>query len=372
MKSADQDPGNTSKINDSEKWMCRALDLALRGNCTLINPRVGAVIVHDNRIIGEGYHAEFGGPHAEVVALSNVTPADQHLLRESTIYVSLEPCAHYGQTPPCVDRLIESGIPNVIISCIDPNPQVAGKGIERLKMAGVNVETGIMEKQGTAVLMPYLVQMKWKRPYVIIKYAQTQNGYIGQRGSTLKITGLEADTIAHLWRSEVDAILIGRTTADEDDPRLTTRLVMGRNPIRMVIDLEQKLKRTCKVFDDAAPTIRIINDKKGVPTQSNRFKEYLLGTEIAHQNFEMPIESERSLWAQVLGQSYQLGIGVLMVEGGAYTIQSLLESGHWDELRRFVAPINAGNVVAPAISIAANRIIEVGKDKLEIFYNSEM
>lgn len=372
MKSADQNHERISKIEDSERWMGRALDLALRGKRTLTNPRVGAVIVYDNRVIGEGYHALFGGPHAEVAALSNVTSSDQHLLKESTIYVTLEPCAHYGKTPPCVDRIIESGIQNVIISCLDPNPLVAGKGIEKLKMAGLNVKTGIMEKRGTEVLKPYLIQLKWRRPYVIIKYAQTQNGFIGQRDSRLKITGLDANTLTHLWRTEVDAMLIGRRTAVLDNPTLTSRLVVGRNPVRMVIDLEQKLKSTLKVFDQSAPTIRIINDKKGLPSQSNQLKDYLLGAEIPHEIFDMPIDSKKSLWEQILKQSYQLGIGVLMVEGGTSTIQSLLESGHWDELRRFVAPLNAGNVAAPALSIAANRCIEVGNDKLEIFYNSHM
>lgn len=263
---------------DDEKYMRRCLQLAQNGRQNAKpNPMVGAVIVSsDGRIIGEGYHVRCGEGHAEVNAFASVKPEDEPLLAEATVYVSLEPCSHYGKTPPCADLIIKKGVKRVVVGCVDPFAEVQGRGIRRLRDAGIEVEVGVLEKECEALNRRFFTFHREHRPYIILKWAQTANGFIDDHFKPVQISNDFTKMLSHKLRAEEDAILVGRVTEERDHPQLTVREWSGSNPKRLVIDRAHPLN---------------------------------LESLYAHQ------------------------IQSLIVEGGSKTLQSFLDKGLWDELR---------------------------------------
>ncbi len=302
------------------KFMGRCLDLARSGvGLVAPNPVVGCVIVHNGKIIGEGFHREYGGWHAEVHAVASVgNPA---LLKESIMYVSLEPCSHTGKTPPCADLIIEKKIPHVIVGTPDPFPGVSGKGIARLRDAGVFTEVGILEKECRELNKRFFTFHEKKRPYVILKWAQTSDGYIGTErnpedyGHPVWISSLLARRLVHKTRTQEAAILAGSRTALMDNPTLTARSWSGNNPLRIVIDRTNSLPRSLTLFDHRQMTL--------VVTENAMADEINICCET--------IDFGKNVPEQILQVLYKRKIQSLIVEGGAFTLQSFIDSGLWDE-----------------------------------------
>ena len=236
-------------------FMQRALDLAERGKGTVRpNPLVGCVLVHEGNIIGEGYHEQYGGPHAEVNAIASVT--DPNLLTDATAYVSLEPCSHWGKTPPCANLLVEKGIKSVVVATLDPNPLVAGKGVKLLEEAGISVQVGLLEQEARWQNRRFFCQQEKHRPYLILKWAQTQDGFIARENFDSKwISGTQSRQLVHQWRAEEQAILVGKNTALHDNPRLNVRDWTGSDPIRVVLDSKLELPAELHLFDQKIPTL---------------------------------------------------------------------------------------------------------------------
>lgn len=303
--------------------MQRCIELAKLGAGNVApNPLVGAVLVYGERVIGEGYHMQYGQAHAEVNCIKNVSAADKELIAESDMYVSLEPCAHFGKTPPCADLLIRHNIKKVFVGCRDPFEAVNGKGIEKLRAAGVEVIVGILEKECIELNQAFFTFHTKKRPYIILKWAQSADNFIGgsrQQDVTQRvfITNDITNRMVHKWRSETAAILVGTETALKDDPSLTTRLWKGNNPVRIVIDRSLRLPGTLKLFDRSVPTI-VFNDLK-----SSGEKELMY-----YKN-----DSTGNGLQTVCDVLYQENINSLMVEGGAKLLQSFIVAGLWDEAR---------------------------------------
>lgn len=305
-------------MNDDEKYMDRCIQLAKLGaGSAAPNPMVGAVLIFENKIIGEGYHQKYGEAHAEVNCINNVDEKDKLLIEKSTLYVSLEPCAHHGKTPPCADLIIENKIKKVVIGCQDIYKEVAGKGIEKLQNAGVEVITGILEKECKDLNKRFFTFHQKQRPYIILKWAQSVNGKIGSNtNQRILISNDYSNRVVHKWRSEEAAILIGTNTALIDNPLLTTRFWNGNNPVRIVIDKELKLPLTARLFSKETNTF-VFNFLK------NSIEENL--------NF-VKIDSEKPL-QEMLHSLYQLNIQSILVEGGAKTLQSFIDADFWDEAR---------------------------------------
>jgi len=304
-------------VNNDEKYMSRCIQLAKLGEGNVApNPMVGAVLVFENKIIGEGYHQKFGEAHAEVNCINSVDEKSKSLIGKSTIYVSLEPCAHHGKTPPCTDLIIKNKIKKVVIGSQDIYKEVAGKGIEKLRNAGVEVITGILENECHDLNKRFFTFHQKQRPYVILKWAQSANGKIGSDNERIFISNDHSNRIAHKWRSEEAAILVGTNTALKDDPSLTTRLWKGKNPVRIVIDKELKLPLSLKIFDDEAPTT-IYNCKKNSSEKNLHF-----------------IKLDNPFFLkEMLHSLYENNIQSILVEGGAKTLQSFIDTGLWDEAR---------------------------------------
>lgn len=302
-----------------ETYMQRCLQLASLGAGNVApNPMVGAVLVHDNVIIGEGYHQQYGQPHAEVNCINNVSEQNRHLISKSTLYVSLEPCVHFGKTPPCADLIIAKKIPTVVIGCKDNYEEVNGKGIEKLLAAGVEVITGVSENEAKELNKRFFTFFKNKRPYIILKWAQTKDGFIADADSSrLLISNEFTNRLVHKWRSEEVAIMVGTYTAMHDNPSLTVRLVEGKNPVRIVIDNDLKLPPSLHLFDGAVPTIVF-----------NKVKQETNG---AVQFYKIE-ESENDI-KQMLSVLFQLKIQSVLIEGGATLHQSFINTGCWDEAR---------------------------------------
>ncbi len=299
--------------------MQRCLDLALLGAGSVApNPMVGAVLVYKDHIIGEGFHERYGEAHAEVNCLRAVSEADKHLIKSSVLYVSLEPCAHFGKTPPCSQLIIDQQIPKVVIACRDPFEKVNGKGIEMLRDAGVEVELGLLEEEAILLNKRFFVFHQQKRPYVILKWAETADQTIDSLGSErLMISNEYSNRLVHRWRSEEAGILIGTNTAAKDNPSLTNRLWKGKNPTRLVIDKTLRLDKTLHLFNKNALTV-VFNERIN-ETQGNI---------IYYQ-----LDFKRELINQILGACYELQIQSVIVEGGSILLQSFIDKGFWDEAR---------------------------------------
>jgi diaminohydroxyphosphoribosylaminopyrimidine deaminase/5-amino-6-(5-phosphoribosylamino)uracil reductase len=299
--------------------MHRCFELAQKGAGNVApNPMVGAVLLYKNEIIGEGYHAQYGLAHAEVNCINNVPDEKKQFISASTLYVSLEPCAHYGKTPACADFIIAHKIPSVVIGCKDSFNKVDGKGIEKLKAAGVEVTCGILQAEATELNKRFFTFNTKKRPYIILKWAQTANGVTGVTGNNrLIISNSVTNRLVHKWRSEEAAILVGTHTALKDNPSLTTRLVTGNNPVRLVIDKQLILPASLQLFDNAAPTI-IFNYKKNEERGKLRFYK---------------IEQAGNILPQIMQALYTNNLQSVIVEGGAALLQSFIDSNLWDEAR---------------------------------------
>jgi diaminohydroxyphosphoribosylaminopyrimidine deaminase/5-amino-6-(5-phosphoribosylamino)uracil reductase len=278
---------------------------------------VGAVLVHGDRIIGEGYHQIYGMAHAEVNCIASVQAEDRPLIRESTMYVSLEPCAHFGKTPPCADLIIREGIPRVVVGCRDPFPQVDGKGIEKLRDAGVEVMVGVLEQECLELNRRFFSFHTKHRPYIVLKWAQSINGKIGGNGERILISNDYTNRLVHKWRSEEASIMVGTNTALMDDPSLTVRLWKGVNPVRLVVDRDLRLPQGLRLFDGGVRTI-IFNEQ--VHEQRGNVEYYQLA-------------ADSNLVHQVAVALYQLKITSVLVEGGAALLQSFIDAGYWDEAR---------------------------------------
>ena len=299
--------------------MHRCLELAsLAAGYTAPNPMVGAVLVHNDVIIGEGYHKVYGGPHAEVNCIDSVPPERQHLIKDADMYVSLEPCAHHGKTPPCADLIIRHNIRKVYIGCRDPFAEVDGRGIGKLQSAGVETFTGILENECQQLNKRFFTFHTQKRPYVVLKWAQTADGMIGLEGKErLHITGDVANRFVHKWRSEEASIMVGTNTAQKDDPQLTNRLWSGRSPTRIVIDLDLRLPKSLHLFDGSTATL-VFNSKKHGRDNNIDYYQIERGSGIIHR---------------VLHALHELNLTSVFIEGGAQLLQSFIDEGRWDEAR---------------------------------------
>jgi diaminohydroxyphosphoribosylaminopyrimidine deaminase/5-amino-6-(5-phosphoribosylamino)uracil reductase len=278
---------------------------------------VGALLVYENKIIGEGYHQKYGQPHAEVNCIKSVIAENKSLINGSTLYVSLEPCSHFGKTPPCSDLIIENKIKKVVIGSKDVFKEVAGKGIQRLKDAGIEVTTGILEKECIDLNKRFFTFHQKYRPHIILKWAQSVNGKMGTKdGNRILISNDYSNRLVHKWRSEEAAILIGTNTALQDDPSLTTRLWQGKNPVRIIIDKQLLLPASLKVFKNGINTI-VYNLAK------NLTEEGLVFIKLEKENFT----------DQLLHSLFEMNIQSILVEGGPITLQSFIDTDLWDEAR---------------------------------------
>ena len=326
--------------------MARCLQLARCGSAEAApNPMVGAVIVYKDKIIGEGYHRQCGGPHAEVNAIAAVK--DEQLLCESTMYVSLEPCAHYGKTPPCADLIVEKRIPRVVIGCRDSFDQVDGKGIQKLRNAGVEVTVGVLEEQCLELNRAFFTYHGKKRPYVMLKWAQSEDGYMDllreeeAAYTPVRFSTDETAMRVHRLRALSDAILVGRRTAALDNPSLTTRLWPGKNPVRLVIDRKGVLDSKLRLFDGTVKTVV--------------FTEVFMDFRGADNVEQVTLDFTRSVVGQIIDYLYQNKCQRLLVEGGAHTLQSFIDAGLWDEAYIEVASIAlGGGVEVPSIKNGRN------------------
>lgn len=309
-------------VSNEGLYMKRALELAEIGRGYVSpNPTVGCVIVHHGKIIGEGCHRHFGAAHAEVEAVRSVK--DPHLLPESTLYVTLEPCAHHGKTPPCADFIIAAGIRNVIVGTIDPNPLTAGKGIERLRQAGVPVTVPYLEKDCLERNKRFFTNQQLQRPYIILKWAQTTDGFIADEKKQSKwISNELSRIIVHRMRAREDAVMVGTGTALVDNPRLNVRDVSGKNPLRVVIDLKNHLPDHLHLFDKTQPTVCY--------TRTRSFKE---------ENLDyVQLTNNETLLSEILTDLYKRGVGSILVEGGNVLLNTFFQENLWDEAFLFTSP----------------------------------
>ncbi|MCF2582420.1 bifunctional diaminohydroxyphosphoribosylaminopyrimidine deaminase/5-amino-6-(5-phosphoribosylamino)uracil reductase RibD [Bacteroides caecigallinarum] len=305
-------------MTTDEKYIRRCIELASNGLCNAApNPMVGAVIVHNGKIIGEGYHARCGEGHAEVNAIRSVK--DESLLKESTIYVSLEPCSHYGKTPPCADLIISKGIPRVVVGCIDPFSQVSGRGIKKLGDAGIDVTVGVLEDECKNLIRRFVTFNTQKRPYITLKWAESADEFIDinrKNGSPVVLSTPITSMYVHKQRAEHKAILVGRKTALLDNPSLTTRNWYGANPLRLVIDRTLSLPSNLKLFDHTTPTLVFTEKEKAV-----------------EENLEyITLDFSKDILPQILTVLYERKIQSLLVEGGTTLLQSFIDTELWDEI----------------------------------------
>jgi diaminohydroxyphosphoribosylaminopyrimidine deaminase / 5-amino-6-(5-phosphoribosylamino)uracil reductase len=340
-----------------DQYMLRALQLAgLGAGMVSPNPMVGAVLVYQDRVIGEGWHERYGGPHAEVNCLRNVADADRIYIRESTLYVTLEPCHHHGKTPPCVDLVLREKIPHVVIAHTDPNPLTAGRSVARLRAAGVQLEVGMCVEAAQALNRTFIHWITTGKPYVILKWAQTPDQKMGSTTSgRLQISTPITQRLVHQWRSQTDAILVGKRTAQIDDPRLDLRYATVQKPyLRIVLCSAADLSADVHLLDDSQPT-------------------WLFGSELGDRGWE---QTENLPKAEMEIESLLTRLAahqkaILFVEGGGDTIGRFVESGHWNEIRRITGTTTYPNadVLAPDLPTAA-RLIErftLSSDTIEVF-----
>ncbi len=302
---------------DHSKYMKRAIELAQLGTKEVKgNPKVGSVLVHESRIIGEGYHMKYGEGHAEVNCIQSVKKEDQFLIPDSRIYVTLEPCHHVGKTPPCVDLIIKNNIKEIIIGTVDPNPKVAGQSIAKLKSIGATVVENICNEECLELIRPFVKSMTQKLPWVKLKFAKSIHNYMAAESEPIWLSSSQSKLFVHNQRSDIDAIMIGTNTAQIDNPSLTTRLIKGDNPIRIVLDRQGILPTDLKVLSDGLPTIYVTNQTRALPDS----------VKILIHDFDQ----ENHLEA-LLSELYSLKIYSIIVEGGATLLKSFSKMNLWDE-----------------------------------------
>jgi len=344
-----------------EKYIKRCLELAKNGlGLTRPNPMVGCVIVYDDLIIGEGFTSPFGGNHAEVNAINAVS--DKSLLQQSTLYVSLEPCNHVGKTPPCSDLIVSYNIPKIVVGCVDPFEAVAGKGIEKLKKAGSEVIVGVLEDECMEINKRFFTFHNKKRPYIILKWAVTQDGFIApiekrKEKKPVWITNMYSRQLVHQWRAEEQAILVGTNTVIQDNPTLNVRNHVGENPLRLVLDRKLRIPENYNVLDANIKTVVFTERAKN---DSNKLNYYQL-------------DFSKNLAEQICEFLYNSEIQSVIIEGGTQTILTFIDSDLWDEARiftgnaRFTEGINAPNIYGVKVSTE-----KIKSDTLKILIPKEV
>ena len=346
----------------ASKFMNKCIALAKQGlGNTYPNPLVGCVVVHNKQVIGSGWHQKSGGPHAEVHAIRSVS--DHSLLSDSTLYVNLEPCSHHGKTPPCTDLIIQSGIRHVVVGMQDPFEKVNGRGIQVLRHAGLRVDIGIEVDACRELNKRFVTTIEKQRPYIILKWAETTDGFLAPKTKTTNepvwISNILSRTLAHQWRAEEQSILIGKQTALDDNPELTTRLQKGTSPVRLLIDPKEQVNRIAKLFNQ---------DQKVVVFTANKSR-----TE-GHIEY-VAIDFSANGLQQILSTLFQKGIQSIMVEGGSMTLQNFIDSGLWDEARVIVGQEKFGDgVSAPntsSFSAKPNTTTTLEGDVLKKWVNSQ-
>lgn len=354
------------KLTDKEDilFMQRCLQLANLGlGNTYPNPLVGAVIVKDRKIIGEGWHQKAGLPHAEVEAIRSVS--EKNLLKESTIYVNLEPCNHFGKTPPCTEAIIQNGIGRVVIATGDKNPEVSGKGVRRLRKNRIEVLEVVLQKEADLLNKRFFTFHQEHRPYIVLKWAENALGQIGSRDESLGSVAISSDIsrqLTHKWRSQEQAILIGKNTAIQDNPKLDTRLIEGKSPIRIILDPKEEISKSANVFRDKNYYLIV--------------HEEILNAEIKENKIYINFKNEDFI-ANLLGTLFEINIQSLLVEGGQKTLQQFLDSTLWDEARVFRS--NKNKDIPEAVfhpkfirgSSVFKNSQKIGSDWLHIFQNSK-
>lgn len=345
----------TSFNKKDELYIKRSFDLALLGNQKASpNPTVGAVIVYDEKIIGEGFHQQYGGPHAEVNAVNSIPASKQHLLKNSTIYISLEPCCIHGNTPPCTDLIIKHQIPKVFVASIDETVGVQGNSPKLLANEGIEVHTGILQEVGNEICKIRNTFVSQQRPYIILKYAQSEDQFIGKEDAQVWLTNPISKRLVHKWRSEVDAIMIGTNTAKIDNPQLTNRYYFGNSPLRIILDRNLQLSKELNVMNDSHPTLIIT--QQDPPEHSYKSTQFL----------QLPFDEY--LLDRLMNYLYQFKISSLLVEGGAKLLESFIETELWDEARVFTAPKTLKDgIKAPSIKAPIIQEKVILKDKLSIY-----
>lgn len=347
-------------VNIHEKYIERCIELAKNGlGTTYPNPMVGSVIVYDNKIIGEGWHKKSGEGHAEVNAINSVK--DKSLLKKATIYVSLEPCSHFGKTPPCCDLIIKNEIPNVVVGTVDPNIQVAGNGIKRLVEAGANVTVGILEKECVVLNKRFFTYHLKKRPYIILKWAESQDGFMAPEEKLEQkpvwITNTYSRQLVHKWRTEEQAILVGTQTVIDDNPKLDARDWKGNNPVRVVLDQNNRIPQTLHVFNNHTKTIIISKEKKNADQENCIFES---------------IDFKNNITLQIAEILYKHKIQSVIIEGGSQTLQTFIDDNLWDEARIFkgTAILKTGTA-APKITSRNLEKNHILNDELLKIYNHD-
>jgi diaminohydroxyphosphoribosylaminopyrimidine deaminase / 5-amino-6-(5-phosphoribosylamino)uracil reductase len=305
------------------------------------NPPVGAILVNNNRIIGQSYHKVFGGFHAEVNALMDVKDTDKHLIADSTLYVSLEPCNHRGKTPACTELILKNDIKKLVFGCYDPNPLMAGNSITFLKNNGVEVSGPVLESDCQDMIKEFRINILEKRPFIILKLAQSNDFFMGKTGSRIKISSHYSDIVSHQWRSQIDGILVGATTVRTDNPQLTTRFWPGKNPIRILLG-------------------------RFNPEDQNKFKAF--NSEAETRIFDLPFLENNNALRELMTELYRQKIGILMVEGGARTLESFYKEGLWDEARIITNTHLRLGIGIPAPTIIGRLINTLVLDKDIIHY----
>lgn len=340
--------------------MQRCLQLAAQGLGNVApNPMVGSVVVYKGNIIGEGYHQQYGQAHAEVNAINAVE--NKELLQQSTLYVNLEPCSHYGKTPPCADLIIKHRIPRVVIGSVDYHSVVNGRGIEKLIKAGTDVTVGVLEDECKELNKRFFTFHQKKRPYVILKWAQTKDGFVdvkrtsGNPQTPLKISNPESHKLVHRWRSQEQAIIVGTNTALLDNPQLTVREAQGKNPVRITIDKNVRIPQNYHLLDNTVQTLVFT----ATETTSSTNLEYI------------KIDFQKNILPQILKELYHRSIHSVIVEGGTTLLNSFIDKGLWDEARVFIAPQKIGDgVKAPTLNSIAASERNINEDALCLFRNT--
>ncbi|MDD4972537.1 MAG: bifunctional diaminohydroxyphosphoribosylaminopyrimidine deaminase/5-amino-6-(5-phosphoribosylamino)uracil reductase RibD [Paludibacter sp.] len=327
-------------LGDRDLYMSRCLQLAeLAGGHVAPNPMVGSVLVCDDKIIGEGYHRHFGEEHAEPNAIRSVK--DPALLKRATMYVSLEPCSHYGKTPPCADLIVLSKIPRVVIGTLDPNPKVSGRGVEILRKAGIEVIVGVLEDDCRELNKRFFIFQEQKRPYILLKWAQTQDGFIDRlrkdsSETPLLISNNITKQLTHRMRSENQAILVGANTVLLDNPSLTVRNWSGKSPIRIAIDRQGRIPQNFNLLDGSIPTI-VFTEKEQINRHNVEF---------------VNVDFDANCLKTILHKIYERNIHSVLIEGGASILNSFIEAGLWDEANIEVSQQRiATGVAAPILSL---------------------
>ncbi|MBF91005.1 MAG: riboflavin biosynthesis protein RibD [Flavobacteriales bacterium] len=336
-------------MTTAEFYMQKCLDLAQKGRANAApNPMVGCVIVYDGEIIGKGFHEQYGQAHAEVNAVNSVK--DKSLLHSSTLYVNLEPCAHFGKTPPCSELIIEHKIPKVVIGCVDTFSEVSGKGIKKMEAQGIEVIYGVLNKESRELNKRFFTFHEEKRPYIILKWAETSDGFIAPENQTeaFWMTSAESKKLVHQWRAEEMGILVGTETAIKDNPSLSVREVMGKNPIRFVLDKNLRLSSNLSIFDEQAIT-------------------FLL-TEKSMKDNQLEVDFN-NLAKSICDTLYQQNIQSLIIEGGSKTLQTFIDVSLWDEARIFTAPTQlGGGIKAPEFNCSPAESEQIATDQLKTYY----